>query len=143
MNDMFDVFCILLLFCGILILAVVLFVTVLGARGWAEAIAALHKARAHGVQADAEQTILNQASDAVEKVREVHSDGTSRHRPAYDAPSEDDLRAALLAQRLANAAEEDREYTTHGNEGFADHAPIPGGGFYRDVETGQRNNNVR
>jgi hypothetical protein len=135
MSDAFDVFCILLLFCGILMLAFVLFVTVMGARGWAEAIAALHKARAHGAQADAEESILHQASDAVEKIREVHSDGGSRHRPPYDAPSEEDLRAALLAQRLANA-EEDREYTTHGNEGIPDQAPIPGGGFYR-------NNNVR
>jgi uncharacterized membrane protein len=135
MNNAFDVFCILLLFCGILILAVVLFITVMGARGWAEAIAALHKARAHGAQADAEESILHQASDAVEKIREVHSDVGSRHRPAYDAPSEDDLRASLLAQRLANA-EENREYTTHGNEGFEETPPIPGGGFYR-------NNNVR
>ncbi len=134
MSEAFDVFCILLLFCGILILALVLFVAVMGARGWAEAIAALHKARAHGVQADAEEAILNQASDAVEKVREVHNDAGSRHRPAYDAPSEDDLRASLLAQRLANA--EEREITTHGNDGFEETEPIPGGGFYR-------NNNVR
>ncbi len=135
MSDAFDVFCILLLFCGILILAIVLFVAVMGARGWAEAIAALHKARAHGVQADAEEAILRQASDAVEKIQEVPGVPGSRHRPPYDAPSEEDLRASLLAQRLANA-EENREYTTHGNEGYPDHEPIPGGGFYR-------NNNVR
>src|ERR1700688_3411924 len=108
------VFSTILLVCGVLVLAITLWVLGLGARAWAEAIDALHKARAHGVQADVEAAVLKQASEAAE---DAHEATVARSRPPYQPPTEKDLRASLLAQR---AAEDDREYTTHGNEGVPD-----------------------
>ena len=84
-----------------------------GARLWADAAAAAHRARAHGIQADAER-------DSIEHARRAADDAIARGlgTPTGRRLSDEDIRESLLAQRTAAGMGRDNgapEYTTSGD----------------------------
>ena len=99
-----------------LILLIVAFVTFLlvggvwvlaqGAKAWADASAAEHRARAHGIEADMQR-------DTIEHARAA-ADRALGGRPP---PTPDEIKQAILDQRVAGngVSEEYREYTTSGD----------------------------
>jgi hypothetical protein len=92
-----------------------------GAYAWSNAIAAAHRARAHGAQADAAQLTLDATHDAVD---------AAPHRAPYEPPSDRELVDALIAERY-DPTDARREYDTESNEtGAEPEPPIPRGGFY-------------
>lgn len=96
----------------------------LGALVWANAIAAAYRAHAHRLQLHASEV----AADVVEEAA-LAAQGQRPPRAPYVPPTEDEIRASILAAR------EDREYTTHGNEGMEDSPPIPPGGLYAEARS--------
>lgn len=88
---------------------------------WANAIAAAYRAHAHRLQLH--------ASEAAAEVVEEAAQAARPPRAPYVPPTEAEIRASILAAR------EDREYTTHGNEGMEDGPPIPPGGLYAEVRS--------
>ena len=86
-----------------------------GAIAWSKSISANHNARAHGVTADD----MERTSDFVEKAEEELERKRPVHRPP---PSDDDIRASILAEREANMGfsqnghTDYREYSTVSNE---------------------------
>ena len=98
----------LLVVAGIYILA-------LGARAWSDAVAAQHRARAHGYEADTSHETLQIAAEALEGATKI------QHTQPFVEPSEADL--IEMIQR-------NREFTTEGNEGIELTPPIPPGGQY-------------
>lgn len=102
----------------VLLVGLIVCVAALGARMWADAVAATHRARAHGVQADSEQVTIQAANDALDEA------GERVPRGDYRPPTDRDLYEQILAER-------EREYTTTANEGIEESEPIPSGGFYK------------
>ena len=101
----------------VLLTGLIVCVAALGARMWADAAAATHRARAHGAEADATEVTVQVANDAVDEIHERTSRGD------YRPTSDEDLLEQIVAER--------GEYTTAGNEGIEEQEPIPSGGFYR------------
>lgn len=108
---------------GVLLLLVGMVVIGLGAWAWANAIAATHRARAHGFAADENERIAEEAHEAFNETIE------RKPRGDYQPPSEEDLVEGIRAGR------DEKEYTTLGNEGIEEAAPIGGGGMYRTADT--------
>lgn len=83
-----------------------------GARLWADAAAAAHRARAHGIEADMQRDTIEQARAAAERVM---------GQPLREGQrlSEEDIRQSLLEQRMAGRengqTERYEEYTTSGD----------------------------
>lgn len=80
-----------------------------GARMWADAAAAVHRSRAHGIEADMQRETIERARDMAERAFPAGS------RPA----TADEIRRSLLEQRMAGqgngASEGYEEYTTSGD----------------------------
>lgn len=88
------------------ILASCVWVLAHGAAAWADAKAAEHRARAHGIEADMQRDTIEQARDAADRVI------SSGRLP----PTPDEIREAILRQRAAgNGVSEAHEYTTSGD----------------------------
>lgn len=106
-----------LLLCGAAVLVAV--------AGWwfARAVREAHTARAHAAQADDNQRIIEQAQQALEETRPPA-------RAEFDNPTDEELKAIILAQRDKRAAMDD--ITTQGNEGIPDQPPIMAGNMYRN-----------
>lgn len=99
---------------GVLLIALTLYVAGLavlgvGARLWADAAAAVHRSRAHGVQADLERETIEHARAAADRAI-----GYGGAAPATG----EEIRRSLLEQRMAErgngATEEYEEHTTSG-----------------------------
>lgn len=108
---------------GLLVIASALLAG-LGALAWANAIAAAYRAHAHRLQLHASET----AAEAVEEAAQA-AQARRPPRAPYVPPTEAEIRASILAAR------EDREYTTHGNEGVPESPPIPPGGLYAEARS--------
>lgn len=98
-------------------------VLALGARGWAYAIADAHRAESHGVELGERKNTYQQAHEAIDDLEQRRASRAQR-----DVPSDDELLAAVLAER-----EQARDYDTLSNEGIETEPPIPEGGLYRTV----------
>jgi len=85
--------------------AVTTWINVKGAQGWADATAAVHRARSHGYEADATQETVTQAADALDDLNE--------RRAFRPPPSEEELLDFVRAER-------EQEYTTDKNAGIAE-----------------------
>jgi len=103
-----------------------------GARVWAEAVGALHQARYQGVQAN----VAAAADDAAQALDEER-DERARSRAPFVPPTDDELAALLLEERVLGRRGKDAEYTTLGNEGIEETTPIPEGGMYRESSVGR------
>lgn len=90
----------LMILAGVAILAV-------GARAWSDAVAAQHRARAHGIEADMQRETIETARAAADRVM-------SGGRPP---PTPEQIREAILQQRAAGNGEagEYEEFTTSGD----------------------------
>lgn len=90
-----------------LVVCACLWVIARGAAEWANAQAAVHRARAHGIEADMQRETIEQARDAATAAM------TRGTRP----PTPDEIRESILRQRAATngESEEYREYTTSGD----------------------------
>ena len=106
---------------GFLVL-VGLVVVAIGARVWADAIAAAHRARAHAVEANNTEWTTGHAHDAI--------DDQAQSRIQAVAPTDEELEEIILSERYARNGHAE-EYTTLGNEGIEEEPPIPPGGLYR------------
>ena len=84
----------------------------LGVRMFADAAAAAHRARAHGIEADMQRESVLQARDVADEV-------IRRRAPQYGerAQTEDEIREAIIRQRMNpnGQTSEQREYTTAGD----------------------------
>lgn len=93
----------------------------LGAWAWGNAIAAAHRARAHGLTADAQQVVHESARDALGEIDDRRREfGGEDYRP----PADNELVEAILAARNGST-NDDRDITTIGNEGIEEEPPIP------------------
>lgn len=81
-----------------------------GAKGWSDAKAAEHRARAHGIEADMQRETIEQAREAATRAMA----GQYRGSPP---PTPEDIRESIIRQRAAGngAAEEYQEFTTSGD----------------------------
>lgn len=79
-----------------------------GARAWADAKAAEHRARAHGIEADMQRETIEQARSVASSVMAGGGQGP---------PTPEQIREALLRQRAASNGQpdDDQEFTTSGD----------------------------
>ena len=96
----------LLYFAGSLLFLGGIGVLALGAWGWGNAIAAAHRARAHGYDADERKATYAAANEALSEVEERRRNGRARYVP----PSDEELQEAILAGRR------EPDITTDANE---------------------------
>lgn len=85
-----------------------------GAKMWADATAAVHRARAHGVEADMQHDTIAHARAAAD---EAFARGVPYGSPP---PTDEELREGLIRQRAASNGQSsgeqpEREYTTSGD----------------------------
>lgn len=106
-----------------LALAATVWVLARGAHAWADATAATHRARAHGIEADMQRETIEHARGAAERVM------AGGGRP----PTPEEIREAILRQRDDGQVEEGREYTTSGDVTPDELASHMQGGEYRDT----------
>lgn len=114
---------------GIVLLAVTVAVLGLGAWSWSNAIAAAHRARSHGISADEQARIDEEATTAATDLRR-------RARAQRTQIPDEELLASVLAEREYREPPENHEYTTESNEGIPEAPPIMPGGFYRPESRG-------
>jgi hypothetical protein len=115
----------------VILMAAILFtasvvVLALGAKVWADAQAASHRARAHGLTADAEEAVQAAATSALDEA-------AARPRVRDVAPDDGEIRAAILAERVSRNGHSNGamdEWTTEQNNGIEEQPPIPPGGMY-------------
>jgi hypothetical protein len=89
------------------ILAASVWVLAKGATAWADARAAEHRARAHGIEADMQRDTIEMARASADRVM---AGGGGR------PPTPEEIRAAILAQRGTNGQVEGyQEFTTSGD----------------------------
>ncbi|MGB8966836.1 MAG: hypothetical protein WCB99_14465 [Candidatus Cybelea sp.] len=105
------------------VLAATPWVLARGALAWSDAIAAQHRARAHGIEADMQNETIETARAAAERVM--------TGRPP---PTPEQIREAILAQRAAgNGQPEDyHEFTTSGEVTPDELATHMQGGEFRE-----------
>ncbi|GAC1550363.1 MAG: hypothetical protein NVS3B16_24700 [Vulcanimicrobiaceae bacterium] len=115
-----------LLFAASVLFVVGIGVLALGARAWSDAVAASHRARAHGLSVDETTQTLGAVQDAAEDVR-------AKARGTFVPPTEDELQSWIIEQRHSSNGRSE-EYTTDANNGVPDEQPpIRRGGLYNET----------
>ena len=116
------------IFLSVVIFAVCVVILGFGARAWSDSIAAVARARSFLNTAAGEERLQSESLDAVDEARE------QRGRAPYVPPTDRSLIEAILAERPSTngvAHDDEREYTTDGNENIDESPPIPEGGMYK------------
>lgn len=108
-----------LIFLGAVVLGIVgLAVLGLGAWAWGYAIAAVHRARSHGLAVDVQEQTERQVNHAVEEAEQR----SHRFDTPYRQPTPEEIRETILTERMYGNGETE-EYDTLSNEGVPPEAP--------------------